>query len=567
MRPEYAARPFQRLFGLLRTDRRDILYLYLFALLRGLIMLSLPLGIQAIINLIGGGQVATSWGVLIGVVTLGIFFTGVLQVLELGLSEHLKQRIFARSALEFAYRLPRVRNGALQGRYLPELTNRFFDTLTVQKGLNKVLIDVPVSSMQILIGLILLSFYHPFFIGFALFLLLLLYVIFRNTGQNGLRTSLEESKYKYATAHWLDELGRSNSTFKLAGTTTLPLEKADTLASGYITARRAHFRVLLGHYWAMVGFKTVVTLALLLLGGMLVITERMNLGQFVAAEIIIILLLNSVEKVVLGLESIYDVLTALEKLGEVTDLPLEKQDGQSTPRSSDEGGPMAVELRGLGFRSHWSGSMILKGVDLIIAPGEKVCISGPDGSGKSILLEIVAGMVDPDEGSVLIDGEGLRSLCPKQLRSAMGDSFSQEDLFMGTVLDNIIMGRPWITEANAREAAIRTGLLVMLSDLPDGLLTKLDPHGSRLPRSLIKRIIVARCIAGRPRLVLFEDDSLPIAAREQKTLLDLLTGSDAPFTLIAISNDPNFRSHCTRLLRIEDGRLVEETGNQPTPMN
>jgi ABC-type bacteriocin/lantibiotic exporter with double-glycine peptidase domain len=558
MRSESATRPFQRLFGLLRTDRRDTFYLYLFALLRGLIMLSLPLGIQAIINLIGGGQVATSWGILIAFVTLGIFFTGVLQVLELSLSEHLKQRIFARSALEFAYRLPRVRNSALHGRYLPELTNRFFDTLTIQKGLNKVLIDVPVSALQIILGLILLSFYHPFFIGFALFLLLLLYAIFRYTGQNGLRTSLAESKYKYATAHWLEELGRSNSTFKLAGNTTLPLEKADALATGYLKARKAHFKVLLGHYWAMVGFKSVITLALLVLGGMLVITERMNIGQFVAAEIIIILLLNSVEKVILGLESIYDVLTALEKLGEVTDLPLEKQDGQPIARSSDEGGPMAVELRGIGFRSHWSGSSILNGIDLRIAPGEKVCISGPNGSGKSTLLHIVAGMVDPDEGTVLIDGQGLRSLCPKHMRSAMGDSFSQEDLFSGSVLENVIMGRPWVTEAHAREAAMKAGLMPMLADLPEGLLTVLDPLGSRLPGSLTKRIIVARCIAGRPRLVLFEDDALPIAALEQKTLLDLLTGANAPFTLIAVSNDPDFRSHCTRLLRIEDGRLIEE---------
>jgi ABC-type multidrug transport system fused ATPase/permease subunit len=266
----------------------------------------------------------------------------------------------------------------------------------------------------------------------------------------------------------------------------------------------------------------------------------------------------------MGLESIYDVLTALEKMGEITDLPLERQDGQPVARSSDEGGPMAVELRGIGFRSHWSGRPILNAVDLRIDPGEKICISGPDGSGKSTLLQIVAGMVDPDEGTVLLDGQGLRSLCPKHLRSAMGDSFSQEDLFSGTVLENIIMGRPWITEANAREAAVRTDLLPMLADLPDGLLTMLDPLGSRLPRSLMKRIIVARCIAGRPRLVLFEDDALPIAAREQETLLDLLTGEDAPFTLIAVSNDPDFRSHCSRLLRIENGRLIEE-GTQRSP--
>ncbi|MBX2979052.1 MAG: ATP-binding cassette domain-containing protein [Flavobacteriales bacterium] len=558
MRSNQTLRPFQRLFGLLRTDRRDIFYLYLFALVRGVIMLSLPLGIQAIINLIGGGQVATSWGVLIGFVTIGIFFTGVLQVMELTVSEFLKQRIFARSALEFAYRMPRISNSATQGRYLPELVNRFFDTLTIQKGLNKVLIDVPVSSLQILLGLILLAFYHPFFIGFGFFLILLLYLIFRFTGQNGMRTSLLESKYKYMTAHWLEELGRSNSTFKLAGTTTLPLAKADDLATKYVKARSSHFRVLLGHYWAMVGFKTIVTLALLVLGGILVFTERMNIGQFVAAEIIIIILLGSVEKVILGLESIYDVLTALEKLGEVTDIPLEQQDGLSVPASMDHGPAMAVELRNVTFNSHWSGNPILRDVSVSIAPGEKVFLTGTNGSGKSVLLGIVAGMIEPNEGNVLIDGQGIRSLCPKQMRSAMGDSFSHEDIFSGTVLDNIVMGRPWVSADDVRNAAERTGLMRMLVDLPEGLLTSLDGLGARLPQSLMKRIILARCIAGKPRLVLYEDDAHPHLVEDHDLLLDLLTGEKADFTLIAVGHDPRLRDRCSRKLKLERGLLLED---------
>lgn len=558
MKTDLWLRAFRRLIGLLEPERKDVIYLYLFALVRGVIMLTLPLGIQAIINLIGGGQVATSWGVLIGFVSIGILFTGVLQVMELKVSEHLQQRIFARSALEFAYRMPRVSNAAIQGRYLPELVNRFFDTLTVQKGLNKVLIDVPVSALQIILGLVLLAFYHPFFIGFGFFLILLLFLIFRFTGQNGLQTSIMESKYKYMTAHWLEELGRSNNTFKLAGTTTLPLSKADDLATKYVKARSAHFRVLVGHYWAMVGFKTLVTLALLVLGGLLVITERMNLGQFVAAEIIIIILLSSVEKVMLGFETIYDILTGLEKLGEVTDIPLEKQDGLPVPASCDDAPPMAVELRNITFNSDWSGNPILRGIDLRITPGEKIFLTGPNGSGKSTLLHIIAGMVEPNEGTVLIDGQGIKALSPKQLRSAMGDSFSQEDIFSGTVLENIIMGRPWVTEAYVRDAAERTGLMSMLADLPEGLLSMLNPHGTRLPQSLVKRIILARCIAGKPRLVLYEDDALPNMGQDRNLLIDLLTGDQAGFTLIAVSQDPQLAAQCDRKVRLEKGMLVED---------
>lgn len=559
MRSALAVKPFKRLFDLLRLDRREILYIYLFALVGGTITLTLPLGIQAIINLISGGQLATSWGVLIAFVAVGVAFTGAMQVMQISLSEHIKQRLFVRSTLEFAYRLPHIRPDQLHGRYLPELVNRFFDTFSIQKGLNKVLLDIPVSALQILLGLALLSFYHPFFIAFAMFLIALLWAVYRFTGAKGLETSLEESKYKYTTAYWLEELGRSNSTFKLAGETTLPLQRADELASKYTKARQAHFKVLLGHYWAMVVFKTVVTLALLILGGLLVMNERMNIGQFVAAEIVIILVLNAVEKIILGLDSVYDVLTSLEKIANVTDLPLEKQDGLKLPVTMEQGGAMAVELRKVSFRSHWSGNPVLDTIDLVLRPGEKVCITGPNGSGKSTLLHMVAGLVDPDQGTVMLDGQGLRSLDLESARSAMGDSFTQEEIFSGTVMENIVMGRPWINEEQARAACVRTGLLSMLSDLPDGLLTVLDPLGSRLPQSLVRRIIIARCLAGRPRLVLYEDDALPLPANEHDVLLELLTGKDAPFTLIAVSNDPLFQRHFQRIVSLDGGRITEHT--------
>ena len=548
--------PFQRLFALLRTDRKEIIYIYLFAAVGGAITLSLPLGIQAIINLISGGQLATSWSVLVAFVVVGIAFTGAMQVMQLGLSEHIKQRLFARSSLEFAYRIPRIRTSELNGRYLPELVNRFFDTMTVQKGLNKVLIDVPISALQIFLGLLLLSFYHPFFIAFGVFLLLVLYLILRATMQRGLETSLKESSLKYDTAYWLEELGRSNGTFKLAGETALPLDRTDELAGRYIKARKQHFSVLMGQYWALVAFKVVITMALLVLGGMLVVREQMNIGQFVASEIVIILVLNAVEKVILGLESIYDVLTALEKISNVTDLPLESQEGLTIPLVIEDGGPMTVELRQLTFFSHWSGNPVLQGIDLNVAAGEKICISGPNGSGKSTLLHMVAGMLDPDSGTILIDGHGLRSLSLENMRSAMGDSFTDEEIFSGTVLDNIMLGRAWIGLEQAKETAGRTGLTAMLSDLPDGLLTVLDPLGSRLPKSLVRRIILARCLASRPRLVLYEDDVLPMDPEEHKELLDLLTGPEAEFTLIAVSNDPRFQRHFQRNIQLQNARII-----------
>ena len=162
----------QRFFNLLRVDKQEILTLYTYALFNGLISLSLPLGIQAIINLISGGQVSTSWIVLVLFVIVGVGLTGLMQIMQLSVTESLQRRIFTRSAFEFAYRIPKLKLSVTDRYHIPELVNRFFDTLSVQKGLSKILVDFSTASLQVIFGLILLSLYHPVFILFSLTLLL-----------------------------------------------------------------------------------------------------------------------------------------------------------------------------------------------------------------------------------------------------------------------------------------------------------------------------------------------------------------------------------------------------------
>lgn len=546
--------PWQRLARLLKVDKREIGHIYLYALVGGAISLSVPLGVQAIINLISGGQIATSWGVLIGFVTVGVGLTGALQVMQLALAENIQQRLFARSALEFAYRIPRMTYEAAGGRYIPELVNRFFDTISLQKSLAKLLLDLPLALLQIVLCLILLAVYHPFFIVFGLLLLLLLIVIFRFTGRRGLATSLEESTFKYRVAYWLEEVGRSQDTFKMVGTTTLPIDRTDQLVNGYVGARRAHFRILLGQYSALVVFKVIITLSLLALGGLLVMNEQMNLGQFVAAEIVILIMINAVEKLILNAHSVYDLLTSLEKIGQVTDIPLERSGGLKV-LSTDPAKGLEVRTEGLRFRSRWNQRAVLEGIDLHLKPGEKVCLSGTNGSGKTTLLRILGGGITNVEGGILIDGHPMSSLDLEHVRSLIGDSLSDEDVFTGTVLENIAVGRDWITEPEIMEACRVTGLMERLSYLPDGLLTKLDPQGARLPKSLLKRIVQARAIAGHPRMILLEDSLQDWDPKEREQLLGWITAPERPWTLLVVSNDPWVQQRCARTLLLRDGKL------------
>ena len=154
---------WQRFVGLLELDKRDIRQIIYYAIFAGVVALSLPLGIQAIVNLIQGAQISSSWVVLVVLVTLGVAFQGGLQLMQVRILENIQQKIFTRSSFEFAYRFPKIKTSELGKYYPPELANRFFDTLIVQKGLSKILIDFPAAILQIIFGLLLLSFYCIWF--------------------------------------------------------------------------------------------------------------------------------------------------------------------------------------------------------------------------------------------------------------------------------------------------------------------------------------------------------------------------------------------------------------------
>ena len=236
--------PWQRFLGLIELERKDVLQVAYYAIFAGLVSLSLPLGIQAIINLIQGAQITTSWILLVILVTMGVAFAGILQLMQMRIIETIQQRIFTRASFEFTYRFPKMKMDESRKYYPPELANRFFDTLTVQKGLAKLLVDVPAAVLQIIFALILLAFYHPFFIVFGFLLLGLSYVVFKFTAQKGMKTSLEESKNKYKVAHWIQEVARAVTSFKLSGSTNLSLTKNDELVSKYLEARDSHFKIL-----------------------------------------------------------------------------------------------------------------------------------------------------------------------------------------------------------------------------------------------------------------------------------------------------------------------------------
>ncbi|MFT7589525.1 MAG: ABC-type bacteriocin/lantibiotic exporter with double-glycine peptidase domain, partial [Limisphaerales bacterium] len=470
-------KPFERLKRLLQIDKRDIVHVYLYALLNGLVNLSLPVGIQGIINLINGAQISNSWVILVLFVLMGLALSGVFQLLQLRIVENISQRIFARASFEFAYRFPRIRFDSLYNYHGPELANRFFDTLTIQKGLSKILIDFSLASFQILAGLLVLSLYHPFFILFAISLIGVAYMILVLYGPKGLRTSLAESKYKYEVAHWLEEIARTRLSFKLVDKPGIVLDKMDDNVNEYLQARESHFQILINQYWSLLGFKIFISAGLLIIGSLLVFSQQMNIGQFVAAEIIVLLIINSIEKLIQSLDSIYDVLTALEKIGYVADMELDNEDGFSISDSNS----IDFELNNVTYSFPGEDKPVLNNLSFSISNKESVLLKGPDGSGKSTLIKMLCGIIKPKAGSVLVNDINLNSIALSSYRAKVGFVLGNNEIFEGSIYQNITLGREGITLDDVQKALNAVCLHEDLKKFQEGLHTVLDPAGRKIP--------------------------------------------------------------------------------------
>lgn len=549
--------PVKRLFKLLGTEKKEILYIFFYAIIIGLVSLVIPLGIQTTVELISGGVFFSSVYLLIGLIIVGVLLSGGLQVVQISLVEFLQRRIFTKASLEFAFRIPRIRLESIQRNYAPELINRFFDVITIQKGLPKLLIDLSSSIIQILFGLLLISLYHPFFVFFGLILLSTLFLIFYITGPRGLNSSIQESKYKYKVAHWLEELGRALQSFKLAGSTDLPIRKTDYNVNNYLKNRKIHFKVLVTQFSFIVLFKAMITGGLLIMGTLLVVDRQITLGQFVASEIVIILILNAVEKIIMYMDAVYDMLTAVDKIAHITDLPIEKVGGLDFPNSQQHA--FQLDIKNLKYRYAASGYLALKGIDLEIKSGETVCITGAGNSGKTTLMNIIAGLYYDYEGAVTVNNYSMRDLDLTHLRDQVAKNISQEDLFDGTLLENITLGRPSTTAHDALQALSQAGLSDYINALPNGLDTHILSGGKGLTKTVIHKLILARCLAKRPRLLILNDFFITLGKSDKVELLNAITGKNRSSTVIIASKDPLIMSVCDRVVVLDDG-LIRATG-------
>lgn len=539
------------LFKYVTKEKKDVTNIYFYAILNGLVQLSVPLGIQSIVSFVMGATMATSIYILIIFVVIGTWLVGYFRLKVMQIIEKIQQKIFVEFSLAFAEKLPKVNLSETRKYYLPELVNRFFDTQNLQKGISKILLEIPTAIIQIIFGILLLSFYHPWFLIFGALVIICVIIIFRFTMDSGIQSSIEESDKKYQVASWLEDIAASVKTFKINSTSEVHLSGVDERVVGYLNFRTSHFRVLVIQYKTIIAFKVIITLVMLVIGTYLLVNQKLNIGAFIATEIVVLSIMAAVEKLIVSLESYYDVIASLAKLNKVTDLP-EEHNGEIVLGEYKDGLEIEFKEVNFSFSEHQN---ILQNVNFKIPENTITVISGKLGAGKSLLLNMIAGFYQPTSGSVLFDKIPLKNINKTELRTQIGLYLEDMTIIKGTVQENIILGNKDISPESILELADEIGIDNISSQFSAGFDTEISETDTEVSFSSRKKILLLRSLLGHKRLLVLEDPLDGMNDEFKHKMMLYLNKIKKNTTIIIVSQNQTLTQLADQHLHLQHGTL------------
>lgn len=311
------------LFQWLIKEKKVVGKIYLLALLQALMYLVITLGIQGVVTYIMAGSFSASLILLSFVTVIAVAFIGFFQIWQMRINETFHQKIFG----NLAARLGLYLNNNELGNSLYYKLNRYFEVVTLQKGISKILLEFSFSVISIVFGVLILPAYSSWFLIFTILFGLVFYFVIMYYGKAGVDSNIETSNEKYRLIEWFQESVRTNALKQPDF-----LSKTDSIMNQYFNNRKKHYEVLESQLKGIILFKILFIAILLFIGSYLVQKGDLNIGQFIASEIIIFLVINSVEKLVGSLGTCYDVITALYKIDGLFDHEEETINEQETSK-------------------------------------------------------------------------------------------------------------------------------------------------------------------------------------------------------------------------------------------
>lgn len=541
--------PQKRLFQFLKIEKNDLYAVFIYSLVAGFFYLVTPVVVQTLVNTIAFGTLLQPLVILTIALFFILSFAAIIGTLNSYVVEIIQQRLFAKLACDLSYRLPRVRFSSFDRHNPPELVNRFFDIVTVQKSASSLVIDGLSIVLQTIIGMIFLMMYHPILLVFNIILLAAICYVLFAFGYGAIRSSVKESYAKYDVAGWLQDIVRNRIVFKSQVGLSYLAKQSDAYTRNYLKARKHHFRILL---WQIIGFFAIqafANAAVLGFGGYLVIQGELSLGQLVAAEIIVALIALNLTKFSKHLAVYYDLVAAIDKLGYLIDLSVERNNGDFIKIDK----PIQAEIQKLTFS--YKSNTILRDADMMIPAGKMVGLAGKTGSGKSTLLDILYGLRTQSSGHVMFNNVNSRYFFLPNLRAHLSLSRGRE-LFAGTIRENICLDRP-IDLAKIHEVLYELGILNFIQDMPEGLETNITSLGNPLSQGLTYCISIARAVLSGARLIVIDQllDSIDNELRQRVSLYLKKCCDEGLFTVLISAYNLDSLKDCDLVYEIVNKKI------------
>lgn len=545
--------PLDRVRALIKLELKDLWTLFWYAVATGLLYLAIPLAVDALVSNIsfGGQQKVYIQALAVLAVVLGgfLFLYALVRALAFVVIERLQRRLFVRFTADLAGRLPRVCQSEFDQVHGPELTNRFFDIMTLQKAASQLLLDGLDVFLSFLLGSLVLAFYDWTLFWFDAGLLILVLVVIRWFGRGGVKSSIEESRVKYMTAGWLQQIALFSGAFKAPGAELLSQERTDGYVREYLKFRRSHFTILFRQVVGLLLIEVLATTILLVWGGYLVLAGKLSVGQLVASELILTATLAASAKFGKQLETAYDLLTAIDKIGHLVDLKMERSDG-TEPSKTRQGGA-DVRISNLHF-AYAPGRPVFKGLEMAIPSGARMALFAKASTGATTLLNLLFGLREPVKGHIEIDGLDLRQWNLESLRKAVARVADDDSIFDSTVRENVRMGNEAVGVSEVVEALRAVGMLHKVQALPRGVDEPIALLGRSLSGTERRQVLLARAIARSPRLLLLDGTLDGFDAEEIDSILAYLCAPERPWTLLVVTRDPDVLRRFENQLTLPD---------------
>ena len=543
----------KKLYAILFEEKENMAVFIIYAAIISLLYLAIPLAAQILVNIISTGVLLQPILLITFGVFIGLILLGVLRIFQLYIAEIIQRKIFAKIALEISEKIPQISQKYFSNIYAPELVNRFFDVITIQKTLTLILLEVPSAVFQILIGFILMGIYSPLLIIFDTFLIFTIIFVY-SLGYNGVASSKKQSSAKYKVAHWLEEIARCHIGFKMNQAKDYAIEEVDNRILNYIQKRKEHFQVLFRQYSASFFIAALASASVLAIGGWLVMEGKLTLGQLVASELVILMIVSSLDKIVQKFESWYDLLTAIDKVSHITDLESERDDGIKLNRS-EEGLKLICEDLTFSYNAQ---KKVLDKINICLEPGSRKSLVGVSGAGKTTFAYLISGLHEFSEGNILLNGSPLKGLSLDSVREGIALVSDFNEIFAGTVEENIILDRKELTQEDLDRVITLVHLERDLQQFPQGIKTELLSEGRNVSLGQRQRILFARALVNKPQLLILDEAFGGMDERTKLSIINNIFDVKHPWTILNITHDAEVVLRTNYIYLLEQGKIIEE---------